>query len=155
VVAASIGAAPLALGNAAPLARPAPVIVPPPAAVLLEDELEEANQPGPPDVFADVAMPIEVEDDPWYSDAIPRLITDVESNRTAPTPAPPFQLTDVESNRTAPTPAPTFQLTDAERAFFDAGDDFEADTEVEDFTDLDPVERRGGFWSRLKGKQAS
>ncbi|HLU67230.1 MAG TPA: hypothetical protein VKZ63_13190 [Kofleriaceae bacterium] len=137
MVAASIGAAPLALGNAAPLARPAPVIVPPPAAVLLEDELEEANQPGPPDVFADVAMPIEVEDDPWYSDAIPRLITDVESNRTAP------------------TPAPTFQLTDAERAFFDAGDDFEADTEVEDFTDLDPVERRGGFWSRLKGKQAS
>ena len=139
VAAASLGTAPMAIAQARQTGQHA--LVPPPAQMLLEEDIEEIEEiePDLPDFV------------PTASQAAGMIMR----ARSAPAPAP-APLFDAAPRHMAMPPAAT-SFSAAEAAFFAAGeemDTIDTDGEQETFDDLPGIERPG-FWSRLKNRASA
>ena len=134
VAAASLGTAPMAIAHARQTGEHA--LVPPPAQMLLEEEIEEIE-----------------EIEPDLPDFVPTATeTAGMIMRARPAPAPLF---DAPPRHMAMPPAAS-SFSAAEAAFFAAGEEMDTidmDGEQETFDDLPGVERPS-FWSRLKNRAA-
>jgi hypothetical protein len=135
VAAASLGGAHLAIAQTRQTGESS--MVPPPAQMLLDDEIEEIH---------------EIEDLPDFvpsgSEAAGMLMRARTSNPAPLFDAPPRQVA-------MPHHATSFSA--AESAFFAAGEEMDTidmDTEQETFEDLPGVERQS-FWSRLKNRASA
>jgi hypothetical protein len=135
VAAASLGAAPMAIAQARQTGQHA--LVPQPAQMLLEEEIEEIE---------------EVEPDlPDFVPTASQTAGMIMRARSAPATAP-APLFDAPPRHVAMPPAAT-SFSAAEAAFFAAGEEMDTidDSEQETFDDLPGIERPG-FWSRLKNR---
>lgn len=133
VAAASLGAAPMAIAATRQTGEHS--LVPPPVAVLLDDEIEEIEEiePDLPDFVA--------------TGAEAAGMLSIARGKSAP-------LFDAPPRRFA---APAMQLSAAEAAFFAAGDELdtlEMEPGDDSFDDLPAVERPS-FWSRLKNRASA
>jgi hypothetical protein len=133
VAAASLGAAPMSIAATRQTGEHS--LVPPPVAVLLDDEIEEIEEiePDLPDFVA--------------TGAEAAGMLSIARSKSAP-------LFDAPPRRFA---APAMQLSAAEAAFFAAGDELdtlEMEPGDDSFDDLPAVERPS-FWSRLKNRASA
>lgn len=135
VAAASLGSAQMAIAATRQTGEHA--LVPPPAQLVLDDEMIEEIE--------------EIEED--LPDFVPMqpVVSGVIARKAAPTP-----LFDAPPRAVAMPPAAT-SFSAAEAAFFAAGEEMDTidmDTEQETFDDLPGVERPS-FWSRLKNRASA
>ena len=135
VAAASLGSAHMAIAQARQTGEHS--MVPPPAQMLLDDEVEEIH---------------EVDDLPDFVPSAPEVAGILMRARTS-NPAPLFDAPP----RQMQMPHHATSFSAAEAAFFAAGEEMDTidmDSEQETFEDLPGVERQS-FWSRLKNRASA